>query len=546
MILHYLKIAWRNLLKYRTQSVVSILGLAVGFASYRELQPDELFGVLKNIELANGVRRKTSKEVLLITGIYSQKENPRDGDAIHDAAQLLLVEVIARALRKNGSFALFVSDRNLASEEAVSALERQGFVRPPISEDSDRRILYAVDMHEPLLLLHNLETTIKEPFASCPEVQEMMEKNHQRLQLAMTKLYPGNLVLSLSSSVMHHRLVDRITALNEVPSEPTVPRRLGVNMCVPFGKILRGKVVPNTVTKTLHTDKVYEPDLDSYSIEPFPYYSPLKSQIATIRSFDRPVILVDDLVHKADRLQATGRPVKMFNRMVLIGHSMGGLLSKTLIMNAENRLVEPLLGDNYREMLASLTAEQRDFVTRMMDFKALPFVQRVVFIAVPHRGSEMANSAIGRIGASLIELPQSLVQRGEGVIGNLMRHGWLQPDNSKIQTGIDNLDPNNRTLQLLETIPFRPGVPYHSVIGNRKEAGIPGGSDGIVPYASSHLDGAVSELVVKSDHSAQQNPLAIREIRRILLEHLRQYPDIQVATPELPEELGEGAAEHAN
>ena len=148
----------------------------------------------------------------------------------------------------------------------------------------------------------------------------------------------------------------------------------------------------------------------------------------------------------------------------------------------------------------------------------------MVFIAVPHRGSEMANSAIGRIGASLVELPQSLVQRGEGVIGNLMRHGWLQPDNSKIQTGIDNLDPNNRTLQLLETIPFRPGVPYHSVIGNRKEAGIPGGSDGIVPYSSSHLDGAVSELVVKSDHSAQQNPLAIREIRRILLEHLRQYP----------------------
>ena len=89
-------------------------------------------------------------------------------------------------------------------------------------------------------------------------------------------------------------------------------------------------------------------------------------------------------------------------------------------------------------------------------------------------------------------------------------------------------------------------MPYHSVIGNRKEAGIPGGSDGSVPYASSHLDGAVSELVVKSDHSAQQNPLAIREIRRILLEHLRQYPDIQVAMPELPEELGEGAAEHAN
>jgi len=98
--------------------------------------------------------------------------------------------------------------------------------------------------------------------------------------------------------------VDRITALNEVPKEPLVPRRLGDNMCVPFGKILRGKVIPNTVTKTLHTDKVYEPDLKSYTIEPFPFYSPLESQIKMIKSFERPVILVDDLVHKADRLQA--------------------------------------------------------------------------------------------------------------------------------------------------------------------------------------------------------------------------------------------------
>ena len=89
-------------------------------------------------------------------------------------------------------------------------------------------------------------------------------------------------MLSLSSGVMHHRMVDRITALNGVPGEPLTPRRLGENMCVPFGKILRGKVVPNTVTKTLHTDKVYEPELDSYAIEAFPYYSPLESQIKTI------------------------------------------------------------------------------------------------------------------------------------------------------------------------------------------------------------------------------------------------------------------------
>ena len=302
-------------------------GRPAGFVSFRELKSDELFGILKNMELANAVRRKTSREVLFITGIYFRQEDFFDGTFIHDISQLLLVEVISRALEKNGSFALFVSERNLVSEEAVSALERQGFKRPVMSDDNDKRVIYMVDMHEPLLLLHNLETTIKEPFASNPAVQEMIERNHRKLQLAMTRLYPGNLVLSLSSAVMHHRLVNRITELNQVPQEPVVPRRLGENMCVPFGKILRGKVVPNTVTKTLHTDKVYEPDLSSYSIEPFPYYSPLKSQIETIKSFDRPVILVDDLVHKANRLQAlapslreAGIPIKKVVVGVISGY----------------------------------------------------------------------------------------------------------------------------------------------------------------------------------------------------------------------------------
>ena len=281
-----------------------------GFVSYRELKSEELFSVLRDMDLANAVRRKTSREVLMITGIFMRESEIRDGEAIRDSAQLLLVEVVTQALARNCSFALFVADRGLTSKEVIFALERQGFVKPVGGEDSEKRTIYMVDMHEPLMLLHNLETTIKEPFASSPVVLEAIERNHKKLQLTMTKLYPGNLVLSLSSGVMHHRLVDRITALNDVPREPLVPRKLGENMCVPFGKILRGKVVPNTVTKTLHTDKVYEPDLQDYSIEPFPYYSPLESQIKTIKSFHRPVILVDDLVHKADRLQALAPSLK--------------------------------------------------------------------------------------------------------------------------------------------------------------------------------------------------------------------------------------------
>jgi len=129
-------------------------------------------------------------------------------------------------------------------------------------------------------------------------------------------------VLTLSSDVIHHRLLEKITAINGVPSTPTTPRRLGEYMCVPFGKLLRSKAVPNTVTKTLHTDKVYEPNLASSSIEAFLHYSPIPSQIRTIKSFDRPVILVDDLMHPGIRISALDpifRQEEVSIKTVLVG-----------------------------------------------------------------------------------------------------------------------------------------------------------------------------------------------------------------------------------
>jgi hypothetical protein len=117
-------------------------------------------------------------------------------------------------------------------------------------------------------------------------------------------MYPGNLVLSLNAEVLYHRLVRKITALNGVPVEPTSPRVLGPKMCVPFGKILRGNAVPNTVTKTIHTDKVFAPDIRSFTIKAYPGYVPLESQIRTVHSFQRPAILVDDLLHSGNRLRS--------------------------------------------------------------------------------------------------------------------------------------------------------------------------------------------------------------------------------------------------
>ena len=180
-------------------------------------------------------------------------------------------------------------------------------------------------MRAPVVLLQNISTTLKEPFSTHPQVLSAIRKAHFRLQRAICGMYPGTLVLSINAELIYHRLVQKITELNGVPAEPLFPRKLGAKMCVPFGKILRGNAVPNTVTKTLHTDKVFAPDLRSYTIGPYPGYAPLESQLRTVRSFRRPVILVDDLLHSGTRLSVLD---PMFRREGLeIDQVLVGILS---------------------------------------------------------------------------------------------------------------------------------------------------------------------------------------------------------------------------
>lgn len=78
-----------------------------------------------------------------------------------------------------------------------------------------------------------------------------------------------------------------VTEANHVPNYPLKVRQLGECMCVPFGKILRGMAVPNTVTKTLHTEKMFSPALDSFTIEEYPMYATIPDQVRTIPSGGR-------------------------------------------------------------------------------------------------------------------------------------------------------------------------------------------------------------------------------------------------------------------
>ena len=267
----------------------------LGFMTLRTVNSGMLYDALGSEQLANYVRTHTAGRIRLLTGLHIV----RTPGGNYDVGQLLLTEALSHAMQEDCGYAVWWA--SATSGPTLDLLERQGFIRANLESP---RPLLLVDMRSPAVLLQNIPTTLKEPFSSDRHVLSAVRQAHFRLQRAICDMYPGTLVLSLNAEVIYHRLVRKITDLNGVPPEPTKPRVLGPKMCVPFGKILRGNAVPNTVTKTIHTDKVFASDLRSFSIAPFPGYAPLESQIRTIRSFRRPVVLVDDLLHSGNRIKA--------------------------------------------------------------------------------------------------------------------------------------------------------------------------------------------------------------------------------------------------
>jgi hypothetical protein len=213
-----------------------------------------------------------------------------------------------------------------------------------------------------------------------------------------------------------------------------------------------------------------------------------------------------------------------FNKMIVVSHSMGGLLAKTLVVDSGEKLVKDLFKMPIEDM--DITQEQKKFLSDILIFKPLPFVTEIIFMATPHRGTSIVEWGIVRFANSFITLPKRMLVRISSFNKNLLaKIGVLDEDDLAAKlTGVSSLDPNSKTLASM--VEMRIIVPYHSIIGDTKEAGRIGGSDGLVEYNSSHLNGATSELIIKSEHNVQKTADGIKEVRRILLEHLKTAPPI--------------------
>jgi pimeloyl-ACP methyl ester carboxylesterase len=232
-------------------------------------------------------------------------------------------------------------------------------------------------------------------------------------------------------------------------------------------------------------------------------------------------LLRETLIKTVAELDPQGTDAAL-HHMVLIGHSQGGLLAKLMVIDSGTRFWDNISEAPIQDLQVS--AETRAVLQRSLFMTPLLFVDRVVFVATPHRGSSLAGLLIGRfrwlIDWALRLPPNILRMTGEVLTGSedpLLRYRLQQG----LPRSVNNMSPGHPTIQILASLPVAPGVTVNSIIaikgGGRSldEAG-----DGVVSYRSAHLDEAQSELIVESGHSVQGNPDAIEEIRRILIEQL--------------------------
>jgi pimeloyl-ACP methyl ester carboxylesterase len=201
--------------------------------------------------------------------------------------------------------------------------------------------------------------------------------------------------------------------------------------------------------------------------------------------------------------------------IVVLGHSMGGLSAHTLVSSSGEKLWNALFVAPPPRLRGD-----RKVIGRFADglhFRRNPRVVRVIFAATPHRGSSLAESWIGHLAGSLIHLPTSLQADIAGVVSanhDAATASATAFDREMNFSSVHTLSPRDPALRALVDLPIE--VPFHSIIGEKHAGTVETSSDGVVPYASSHLDGASSEIAVRSGHAVCENPDAQREVIRIL------------------------------
>ncbi len=207
-------------------------------------------------------------------------------------------------------------------------------------------------------------------------------------------------------------------------------------------------------------------------------------------------------------------------QMVVIGHSQGGLLTKCVTTDTGDRILKEVTGKALSEI--NFSEDQEKILKEMFILESLPFITRAIFISTPHRGSRLAKSWMRHILQKFVTLPGAVIKTTAAFMKIFPQDDVAKKKLKEYNfTSVDGMTPDNPLLISMSKIPLSPRVKAHSIIAINNDGNPEEGSDGVVTYASAHVDYVESEYIVQpSGHSSQWHPLSIEEVRRILHQHL--------------------------
>jgi pimeloyl-ACP methyl ester carboxylesterase len=216
-------------------------------------------------------------------------------------------------------------------------------------------------------------------------------------------------------------------------------------------------------------------------------------------------------------LDEVRRDFRDHKNMVIIGHSMGSLVSRLMVTDAGDKLWIKAFGKPPAE--SRISGYSREMLLDALVFSDRKEIDRAIFFSAPHRGSVLASNWVGAIASRLVRMPALLADTRNVVLSAATADvAGLAIQNAP--NSIGTLSPTNPFVIEINKLPITPRIPFHTVVGDRGKGDTPESSDGVVAYWSSHLEGASSEKIVPSGHSSHQHPEGIEEARRILKLHL--------------------------
>jgi nicotinic acid mononucleotide adenylyltransferase len=270
-------------------------GRPVGLSMFHWARSENILVEVGEPGLANLVREKNQGRIIVLDGFFTDPP-----DRLRNYKQILLTETLSFATSRDYEYALYLPKHALMNDMGFnSIMEHCNFKKL-----SDEHPLLFVDMRTPLVLNLDIDNILKDPFRTNQKLAAAISTARGRLQKAICGLFPGTLLIPYEPLMLHQGMIQKICRENGVSMKVTEPRTLGDLMCVPYGDILDRELIPNTVTKSLHTEKYFNSDMKDFTIKEVPFYLSLEDQVRTLASFKRPVILVDTLLHKGYRMKA--------------------------------------------------------------------------------------------------------------------------------------------------------------------------------------------------------------------------------------------------